>query len=128
MSESLALELAPFGICVLIVEPGAFRSNFLGAYIKPAIGMSDAYKGTAVETQMDSFAGWSGKQPGNVAVGCQRIFEVITDTGMGRGMEKYLRLGLGSDWASRGEGKIRSLVETKEALEPIWKSTDYKDE
>lgn len=32
LSESLAVELEPYNFRVLIVEPGAFRTNFLGAY------------------------------------------------------------------------------------------------
>ena len=34
ISEALAQELAPFGIKVLIVEPGAFRTNLAGAAMK----------------------------------------------------------------------------------------------
>ena len=34
MSEALSAELAPFGIKVLIVEPGAFRTNLAGAAMK----------------------------------------------------------------------------------------------
>lgn len=34
ISEALALELAPFGIKVLIVEPGAFRTNLAGAAMR----------------------------------------------------------------------------------------------
>jgi NAD(P)-dependent dehydrogenase (short-subunit alcohol dehydrogenase family) len=127
LSESLALELRPFNIRVLIVEPGAFRSNFLGAYITPKAGVSEAYKDTAVGRQMEVFAVWDGKQPGNVEEGCRRIFEVVTGTGMGAGLEGYLRLPLGSDWAERAEVKILHLQETRRVFEDVWRSTDYKE-
>src|SRR5436305_960979 len=36
MSESLAAELAPFGIRVTIVEPGGLRTNFSGGSMRQA--------------------------------------------------------------------------------------------
>ena len=36
LSEALAKEVAPFGIAVIIVEPGPFRTQFLGRSIKVA--------------------------------------------------------------------------------------------
>jgi hypothetical protein len=49
LSESLARELVPFNIRVLIVQPGAFRTNFLIGSTKTKVGMSEPYKGSSVE-------------------------------------------------------------------------------
>ncbi|KAJ6011692.1 Short-chain dehydrogenase/reductase SDR [Penicillium canescens] len=46
MSESLARELAPFNIRVLLVEPGSLRTNFWTAYVEPAAGVNKGYAGT----------------------------------------------------------------------------------
>jgi len=47
LSEALAEELAPFGIAVIIVEPGPFRTDFLGRSINAAKLRLPAYDGTA---------------------------------------------------------------------------------
>lgn len=44
LSEALAAELAPFGIKVLIVEPGAFRTGFAGAGVLRHMPVMAAYQ------------------------------------------------------------------------------------
>lgn len=45
-SEALYHEIKPFGVRVLLVEPGAFRSKFAGSVVVPEKGMGDDYRGT----------------------------------------------------------------------------------
>ncbi|KAJ9256483.1 hypothetical protein DTO207G8_2486 [Paecilomyces variotii] len=52
LSESLSVELKPFNIRVLLVEPGAFRTNFLGSHRLPAAGMNRDYEGTPMAAAM----------------------------------------------------------------------------
>ena len=47
LSEALAEELAPLGVRVIIVEPGPFRTEFLGRSIASAARQIDAYAQTA---------------------------------------------------------------------------------
>src|SRR5271170_7673187 len=47
ISEALAQEVAPFGIAVIIVEPGPFRTDFLGRSISAAKKEMPEYAGTA---------------------------------------------------------------------------------
>jgi NAD(P)-dependent dehydrogenase (short-subunit alcohol dehydrogenase family) len=46
LSEALALEVAPLGIAVIIVEPGPFRTEFLGRSINSSKVELPAYAGT----------------------------------------------------------------------------------
>jgi NAD(P)-dependent dehydrogenase (short-subunit alcohol dehydrogenase family) len=52
-SEALAQEMAPFGVKVLIVEPGAFRTEFAGQAMRQ-LPIIDAYQGVVGGTR--SFA------------------------------------------------------------------------
>ncbi|KAL7930243.1 NAD(P)-binding protein [Trichoderma chlorosporum] len=122
LSESMSLELKPFGIRVHIIEPGIFRTDFL----KPVS------QGQNVSRHLDGYAnledalsGLHGKQPGNADVGIQRLYEVVTGTGMALGLEDQLRFPLGSDCYTMLEAKIKMLNETAEKGKSIAQSTDY---
>ncbi|KAJ6447068.1 MFS multidrug transporter [Purpureocillium lavendulum] len=124
ISEALAKEVAEFGISVLIVEPGAYRTNFFHAVQRPADGLADDYNGTATEKMFNLFGEMAGKQPGDPDKAVERMFQVITGEGSAGGLRgKVLRLPLGMDAVERIEKKtdrLRSdLVEARK-LEEEW--------
>jgi NAD(P)-dependent dehydrogenase (short-subunit alcohol dehydrogenase family) len=80
ISESLAMEVKPLGIDVLIVEPGAFRTNWAGPSIKHSSTHIDAYAATAGERRKQ-IAARSGHQPGDPVRGAQAIIDAaLSDT------------------------------------------------
>jgi NAD(P)-dependent dehydrogenase (short-subunit alcohol dehydrogenase family) len=89
LSEALAQEVAPYGIKVLIVEPGAFRTSLFGSalYQSPAM---DAYQETVGPTR-DMAAGAHGMQPGDPAKAAAAILAALDAE------QTPLRLPLGSD-------------------------------
>ena len=89
MSEALAQEVAPFGIRVLIVEPGAFRTEF-GAEALRSMPVNPAY--------LDSLSGvrgvlhdMNGAQPGDPAKAAQAVVRALEAD------VTPLRLQLGAD-------------------------------
>jgi NAD(P)-dependent dehydrogenase (short-subunit alcohol dehydrogenase family) len=88
MSEALADEVRPLGIKVLIVEPGAFRTELFGN-ISASTPMSD-YAGTAGKTR-DMIETSAGSQPGDPA---KAAAAVLTALGA---PNTPLRLPLGGD-------------------------------
>ena len=111
MSESLYYEVKEFGIGVLIVEPGLFRTNFLHALQTPKKILPEGYKGSVVDKTLGLFSGMLGKQPGDPDKAVRRLFEVITGDGSGGKLRgKVLRLPLGMDAVERIEKKTRTVL------------------
>ncbi|RAH52519.1 NAD(P)-binding protein [Aspergillus piperis CBS 112811] len=73
LSESLASELGEFGIRVLVVQPGGFRTGFLSAYVKPAAGLNPAYEGKALGQAMQRYDTADGTQRGDPEKAAARI-------------------------------------------------------
>ncbi|KAJ5669654.1 short chain oxidoreductase/dehydrogenase [Penicillium macrosclerotiorum] len=123
LSESLFAELKPFNIRVLLVEPGAFRTNFIGSHKVPAAGMTKDYEGTPLGAAMGFFESFAGKQPGDPMKAIQRILDVIQLQGMGQGKEELLRLPLGTDCFPRMLTKVEKLKSDLEEMREIALST-----
>lgn len=75
ISESLAIEVKPLGIDVMIVEPGPFRTNWAGPSIKQSATRIDAYAATAGERRKQTEAR-SGTQAGDPVRAAQAIIDV----------------------------------------------------
>ncbi|KAF7551357.1 hypothetical protein G7Z17_g5058 [Cylindrodendrum hubeiense] len=122
LSEGMKEELKPFGIKVHIIEPGIFRTEFL----KPSS------EGKNVASKKDGYldiggilGGMHGKQPGDPEKAVQRIYEVVTGTGLGAGMANQLRVPLGSDCFAMLQNKVQQLTGTVEKGREVAISTDY---
>lgn len=125
-SQGFAKELAPFGIRVLIVQPGAFTTNMMNAVTMTEKDASANYKGTVVEMMVDVFRGKGVfKAPNDVEKGCQGIFEVVTGTGRGAGKEGHARLVLSKDIGQRALEQTKRNTDALEAFRDIWENTGH---
>ncbi|MDP9107553.1 MAG: SDR family NAD(P)-dependent oxidoreductase, partial [Pseudomonadota bacterium] len=88
ISESLAIEVRPLGIDVMIVEPGPFRTNWAGPSIKQSATQISDYAATAGERRKQTEAR-SGNQAGDPVRAAQAIIDASMST------EPPLRLLLG---------------------------------
>lgn len=125
LSEVLAKEMKEFGISVLIVEPGAFRTNFLNASTINNIPIDIGYEGTVVEDVVKKFESADGKQPGDPQKAVNIIFEVATGEGAAGHLKgKVLRLALGKDAFIRTQGKLDSVQNDLNNCREVGTSTD----
>src|SRR5439155_18114863 len=114
LSEALADEVGPLGIKVLIVEPGAFRTELFGK--NSASAPIAAYDATAGQTRrmIDSSA---GRQPGDPAKAATAIMTAL-DAG-----QTPLRLPLGDDAIDAILGHLDSVRAELTAWERIGRDT-----
>ena len=119
-SESLSREVAPLGIKVTIVEPGAFRTDWSGRSVIESKTLIDDYDATAGLRRRQARTN-SGKQPGNPALGAAAIIKAVA-------MEQPpLRLPLGSDAHRLLTARADELRASFEAVEALSISTDFTD-
>lgn len=126
LSEALAKELAEHNITTLLVEPGAFRTNFLGAFVKNSCAHLESFS-TAAKT-MEYFSTFAGKQKGDPAKAAERIVEAVDGQGMAGFLKgKVLRLPLGVDCLGRYEAKVKALAADLEMGREVAASTGVEE-
>lgn len=117
LSESLAAELAPFGVRVLIVEPGAFRTSLFGPAFRRMPAM-EAYATTA-GTMRDYATNVAGAQPGDPAKAARAIVDAVAAAG------PELRLPLGADAVSALRAKLQAVSADVDRGEPTARAMDF---
>jgi NAD(P)-dependent dehydrogenase (short-subunit alcohol dehydrogenase family) len=76
LSDALAAELTPLGIHVTVIEPGPFRTDFLGRSGKEAELRIPAYDATAGKAR-EYLNTQAGKQPGDPLRAVQAMIKVV---------------------------------------------------
>ncbi|MEB0048446.1 MULTISPECIES: oxidoreductase [unclassified Pseudomonas] len=118
ISESLAQEVAPLGIKVLIVEPSAFRTDWAGRSANEASQTIDDYRETAGK-RMEMIRGYSGNQPGDPVRAAIAIVDAV------EAPNPPLRLLLGKAALAGGRGKIESLRRDFEGWAAVSEGADF---
>lgn len=117
LSECMAQELAPLGVRVLIVEPGAFRTSLFGDRFR-RMPKLEAYASTVGATRAYA-ADNDGAQPGDPAKAARAIVATVEARSM------PLRLPLGADAVSGIRTKLDRVRADLDAAEPVALATAF---
>jgi NAD(P)-dependent dehydrogenase (short-subunit alcohol dehydrogenase family) len=115
LSEALAAEVAPFGVRVLIVEPGAFRTEFGGGRMHRSRTI-DAYAVSTSGTR-DAVESMDGTQPGDPAKAAAAIVRAVGSA------DAPLHLALGADAVEAIRAQHEALAADLAAWEEVSRAT-----
>ncbi len=117
-SESLAQEVAPLGLHVVLVEPGPFRTDWAGRSLKQSPRFIADYGETADKRRLET-AGYSGKQPGDPARAAEAIIQAVQSPA------PPLHLVLGREGFENVEKQLRAVLEQIDLWKKTSLSADY---
>jgi NAD(P)-dependent dehydrogenase (short-subunit alcohol dehydrogenase family) len=117
LSEAMAAEVAPFGVRVLIVEPGAFRTRLFGGAFR-AMPTIEAYAETVGPTRAYA-ASSDGTQAGDPAKAARAIVDAV-EAGA-----PTLRLPLGADAVQSIRKKLAMVAADVDRTEKVAADTSF---
>jgi NAD(P)-dependent dehydrogenase (short-subunit alcohol dehydrogenase family) len=120
LSESLAQEVAPLGIRVLIVEPGPFRTDWAGRSIKQSKTRLPDYEQTAGKRRAETEAR-SGNQAGDPVRGAEAIIKAV------EAKDSPLRLLLGKPALDLAYKKLETQKANFDAWAETTRGADFPD-
>lgn len=120
LSEALAQEVAPLGIRVTIIEPGPFRTDFLGRSGVEAEKRIEDYSSTADNARRYR-TDQHGKQPGDPLRAVHAMIQVADSP------DPPLRLLLGAGALQRVRQKLEAWQKEIAAWEPVTVGADFPE-
>jgi NAD(P)-dependent dehydrogenase (short-subunit alcohol dehydrogenase family) len=116
-SEALAAEVAPMGVKVLIVEPGAFRTGFSGGGLVESRALPE-YQATVGPTR-EMIKGIDGTQPGDPTKAAEAILAALDAE------DTPLRLPLGADAVEGIRAKLEAVRQEIDEWSGVALATDF---
>lgn len=120
MCEALAAEVAHHGIKVTLVEPGPFRTEFLGGSIRIA-PQTPAYAEGAAAISRKYIDSNAGKQAGDPAKAAQYMIEIVDMA------SPPLRLLLGKSAVARYQTKLNNELQNLETIRHMAEGADFAE-
>jgi len=120
LSETLAKEMAPVGVGVTVVEPGAFRTEFRGRSMRQSGIRLPEFEET-LGKQRDALLGSHGKQTNDPDKGAAAIIEAV------KAEHPPLHLLLGADALNLARKQLAVMAAEFDAWETLTCSTGFDE-
>lgn len=120
LSETLAKEMAPFGIGVTVVEPGAFRTDFRGRSMRQS-GIRIPGFAETLGKQRDALLDSHGKQHNDPAKGALAIIEAL------KAKQPPMHLLLGADALDLARKQLAAMLKDFDVWETLSRSTAFDE-
>lgn len=120
LSQTLAKEVASFGIGVTVVEPGAFRTDFRGRSMRQSKIRLPEFADT-LGKQRDALLNSHGKQHNDPAKGAVAIIEAV------KAQNPPLHLLLGADALDLARKQLAAMAKNFDAWETLTRSTEFDE-
>ncbi|KAJ7705438.1 hypothetical protein B0H17DRAFT_668050 [Mycena rosella] len=122
LAETLTAELAPLAIRVLLLEPGAFRTNiYANSFAGRAIPDYDALR-TLSATR---FASVSGTERGDPAKAMAAVVDVVRGEGVAQGRPWPGRLTLGEDAEADVRAKCKRVLDGMDEWSDVVRGVNF---
>ncbi|XKH58077.1 SDR family NAD(P)-dependent oxidoreductase [Citricoccus nitrophenolicus] len=118
VSDALRREVEPLGIRVLVLEPGAFRTDFSGRSLKQSRTVIADYADTAGKRRRENDTS-HGTQPGDPDRAAQLIIDTVYAD------QAPFRLLLGTDAISIVRDELQGRIDEIDAWADISRTTDF---
>lgn len=119
LSAALVHEVAPLGVKVTAVAPGAFRTDFLSAHSIRKSEPEDAAYAASIGRASAAFEAADGQQLGDPVRAAKALLAVVDSD------HPPLHVLLGSDALRRAREKLDAVIGEIDAWESITRSTDF---
>lgn len=124
ITETLMTELSSFHIRVLLVEPGAFRTE--GIYGQPFFDRNPIEAYDSVRSScITRFASIPGREPGDPDKAVEAIVDVVREEGVAKGRPWPNYLFLGDDAEAAVRDKCSKLLKVLDEWSDVTRNVSY---
>ncbi|KAF8201221.1 hypothetical protein K438DRAFT_1821625 [Mycena galopus ATCC 62051] len=124
LAETLTVEVAPLGVRVLLVEPGAFRTGIYGQAYHTSNPIDDYERIRTVSASR--FASVSGTEKGDPAKAMEAVVDVVRGQGSAQGRPWPGRLVLGEDAENDVRVKCQKVLEKMDEWAPVIRGVNFE--
>ncbi|KAF7303812.1 UBR-type domain-containing protein [Mycena indigotica] len=123
LAEGLTAELSQFNIRVLLVEPGAFRTNVARHGIKLDNPIADYDDMRAVSKAR--FGSLQGSEPGDPSKAMEIVVDIVREEGCAKGRPWPGRIALGPDCERDIRAKVEQELKMLDDWQDVVRSTNF---